>query len=195
MAADHTDVKEQLNIQSFLQAMYKEQCDQARQHEAMRQQSTTITLALAGAIIAAATATAPHALGALKAAHLQLLFAVYALLGFFIIGLGWFGERLSLKHYERNRYHTALAGHYRIRLEAMNPGAGIGAELRKSAYAKHEAKWERDTRPRYRSIIKYRVHRAWMALHLFIMLSGALLAVCSVVVALVAGVAVTVELR
>lgn len=40
------------DAQSFLQAMYKEQCDQARQHETMRQQGTTLVLTLSAAIAA-----------------------------------------------------------------------------------------------------------------------------------------------
>src|SRR4051812_33331567 len=37
--------------QVYLQAMYKEQCDQARQHEVMRQQSTTLILTLSGVLL------------------------------------------------------------------------------------------------------------------------------------------------
>jgi hypothetical protein len=163
--------------------MHKEQCDQARQHEVMRQQSTTITVTLAGAIIAAATATGPHVLSGLQSIHHQVFFVGFASLGIFIMGLGFFGERICLKHYERNRYHTTLAGYYRYRLEQMAPDAAIGKALRSAAYAQHRDKWAEDTRPIYREMVEYRVHRGWLMVHRFIILSGAVVAMACMVIA------------
>jgi hypothetical protein len=90
------------DLQSFLQAMYKEQCDQARQHETMRQQATTIALSVAAAVVSLAAASGGALAfiggsGTLPNVHPGLV-ALYSLLGLFVIGIGRHGRKLSLKH-------------------------------------------------------------------------------------------------
>src|SRR5690348_2128564 len=85
--------------QTFLQAMYKEQCEQARQHETLRQQSTTLIFALAGTM---GTVSA-WGITLATASHIYLwAVPLFSVLGIFIAALAWFGRHLSLKHYERN---------------------------------------------------------------------------------------------
>src|SRR5438045_2873711 len=57
--------------QTFLQAMYKEQYDQTRQHETLRQQSTTLIFALAGTMATVAGAAVPFTATSLMAAGMH----------------------------------------------------------------------------------------------------------------------------
>jgi hypothetical protein len=134
--------------QSFLQAMYKEQCDQARQHETMRQQATTIAMTAATVVVSFATASGGalafiRGTGGLPNVS-PLLFALYSLLGLFVIGISRHGRKLSLKHYERNRMHTARAGAYRERLEELFPGYTYGGPLREKAMSTHKERWRKE---------------------------------------------------
>jgi hypothetical protein len=71
-------------------------------------------------------------------------FALYSLLGLFVIGIGRHGRKLSLKHYERNRMHTARSRAYRKRLGKLFPDYGFGDNLRKGARSSHEDDWSRE---------------------------------------------------
>jgi hypothetical protein len=172
--------------QSFLQAMYKEQCDQARQHETMRQQVTTIAMALVGTVVSFAAASG-GALGFFSRGNglpniPPAFFALYSLLGFFVIGIGHHGRKLSLKHYERNRTHTARARAYRKRLEELFPRCGD--DLRKEAERDHENRWKRDDAGDNAAyVIKQRLYRLWVNLFLFVNLIGVFLIVIPLVVA------------
>ena len=159
-------------VQTFLQAMYKEQCDQARQHEALRQQGTTITLTLAGAILTASTATASTVMAGLCALGMPWLFAGYALPGLFLIGLGWFSRMLSLKHYERNRFHTTRAGWYRTEIENMTGRPELGKPLRDGSYQSHEKKWRRNWPGRNGDVVEDRVHSVWLRMYGFVAAIG-----------------------
>jgi hypothetical protein len=163
---------EPADIQSFLLAMYKEQTDQARQHEALRKQSTTIALTVSGAILTAATATSPSVMQGLCALNMPWLFAGYALLGLFLVALGWFGRTLSLKHYERNRYHTTRAEWYRTELEKMTGRPDNGKLLRDGSSAKHEKRWKESWKGRDGEIVHQGLHKFWMQLYYFVIAIG-----------------------
>jgi hypothetical protein len=78
--------------QAYLQAMYKEQCDQARQHEGMRQQSTTLILALSGALAAVAGTALSATAKILMDAGVPWVVATYALVGWIIVRLAHLGQ-------------------------------------------------------------------------------------------------------
>ena len=82
-----------------LLAKFSEHRIQARQHETLRGTLTTLTLAIAGGVLAlAGNSTALP--------EFQLAGAVLLIL------LGVFGAALAAKHYERFRYHSSLASAY-----------------------------------------------------------------------------------
>jgi hypothetical protein len=168
------------DAQSFLQAMYKEEHDQARQHENLRQQSTTIVLTLSGGILALAATT----FSSLQRARLAWIYAFYVLLGLFVAGLGWFGRGLSLKHYERNQWHGARARAYRKRLESLFHTTDYGSGLRTGANACHKKKFEEDVGKGAKAIIEAPLYRYWANIYLFVMSIGLLLAALAVAAAL-----------
>jgi hypothetical protein len=170
--------------QEFLQAMYKEQCDQARQHENLRQQSTTIVLGISAAIIAAVSATAANAISALANAHALWLFGFYAIFGMFIIVLGRFGRSFSLQHYERNRFHSERAGEYRERLERMFP-AGHYEQLREDAKEKHRTKWRERMTGQEKALAEGYLYTTWKNIYLFLIWSGTLLTAAALLIAVV----------
>ncbi|MDK1377242.1 MULTISPECIES: hypothetical protein [unclassified Sinorhizobium] len=93
-----------MDKKDLLLSMYEEQAAQARQHEELRAKATNLTF-IAGSVL------------------ISLLFKdgkpivdQTALAGV-LIGVGIFGVLLSLKHYERNRLHVAIARRYRQALE------------------------------------------------------------------------------
>src|ERR1700732_1188944 len=107
--------------QTYLQAMYKEQCDQARQHENMRQQSTTLVLAVSAALATVGGTAFSATVQPLLSAGAPWVLALYALLGWVVMELARLGKALSLKHYERNMLHVARARQYRQRLLVLFP--------------------------------------------------------------------------
>ena len=88
------------------------------------------------------------------------------------MGLGSFGRKLSLKHYERNRYHEILARKYRQQMEKMSPHQEIGSELRQSAKSDHKAKWMSEFGDGDSKVIAFRLHMAWNTLHRFVLFIG-----------------------
>jgi hypothetical protein len=173
-------------LQSFLQAMYKEQCDQARQHETMRQQATTIVLTVAGVVVSLAAASGGalafmRGSGGLPNVY-PGLFALYSLLGFFVIGIGRHGRKLSVKHYERNQMHTARARVYRQRLEILFPGYRFGDDLRKEAQSAHEKDWSKEARENAARVINERLYVLWIDLFRFLNGVGVFLIVVPLIV-------------
>jgi hypothetical protein len=136
--------------QNFLQAMYKEQCDQARQHETLRERSTAIIISVCAPIITFTGVAATFTYDKLED---KRWFAAYAIIGLFLIGLGWFGRGLSLKHYERNRVHAVRAGAYRSELEKLFLPAPYGQPLRQAAAASHLQQWKIDTSDKKGTIV------------------------------------------
>jgi hypothetical protein len=171
--------------QTFLQAMYKEQCDQARQHETLRQQSTTLIFALAGTMGTVAGAAVPFTATSLMAAGMHWVLLAYALLGIFVISLASFGRHLSLKHYERNRHHVSYAGLYRKKLEALFPAPNYGG-LRAQARENHKKNWTQDAKVNPKLAAKIYDSNTfifWRNMYYFLMMLGFLLTLIPIILA------------
>jgi hypothetical protein len=178
-------------FQSSLQALYKEQCDQARQHETMRQQATTIALTLVGAVVSLAAASGGalafmRGTGSLPNLS-PVFFAIYSLLGFFVIGIGRHGRKLSLKHYERNRFHTEHARAYRKRIEELFPGCNFGDVLRKEAKSAHKKRWEQEIGASLADVIDEHLYILWLDLFGFLYWVGLFMVLVPFAVALLLG--------
>lgn len=113
------------DLQLFYQSMYKEERDQARQHEALRQQSTTLIFVLSGAISTATVGIIGSTATKLLDSNGVVVVAFYSLFGLFVSALGWFGRNLSLKHFQLSAMHFTYATQYRLRLQNLFPGSGI----------------------------------------------------------------------
>jgi hypothetical protein len=175
------------SAQAFLLAMYKEQCDQARQHESLRQQSTTLILAMCSAAMAlsgvliATTIKTPDSEALIDPG---LLLSGYALIGVFIALLSILGRRLSLVHYERNRQHTAQARSYRELLERSFPDLMISSDRRSARQAKASAGGGSSDGNRSKFF------RHWADIYWFVTALGALLTVTPLAMAVAANAAV-----
>ena len=123
--------------------MYKEQCDQARQHESMRQQSTTLVLAVSAALATIGGSALSATVAPLYNAGVPWVVAFYALLGWVIWRLAQLGEALSLKHYERNKLHVARARQYRRWLVELFPNSDYG-KANANADKGHQTEWAKD---------------------------------------------------
>lgn len=151
--------------QAFLQAMYKEQCDQARQHETMRQQVTSTLLVLAAAI---ATATASALAAFLRPTHDVRAIAFLALPGLAIVWIANLGKRLSIKHYERNQLHIERSRQYRRRLTDLFPKTDY-SEINKFADEEHKKNHGKKN-PRVIEVIDQNLYQYWV--DIFGLLSG-----------------------
>jgi hypothetical protein len=200
--------------QNFLQVMFKEQCDQARQHETLRQQSTSLVLTIVGAIAALATASGGALIfyksdpnGSMRFS--PWLLALYSLLGLLIIGVSHHGRKLSLKHYERNRMHTVRARVYRALLEDLFP-LQYGERARTLSRIHHESRkgeakkkaanerygewagfngnfdgeWAKVTDGRIQDVIEQPLFRLWVNLYRFLSLVGMFLLAIPLIVAM-----------
>jgi len=115
-----------METKDVLLAMYTEQTTQARQHEDMRATAANLIFG-AGALVAG------WLFKDADQSHGQDAFAI----GLIFIGL--FGALISAKHYERNRYHVAIARSYRRALEELLPESKITA-LRDAGACDHTKK-------------------------------------------------------
>jgi hypothetical protein len=152
---------------AVLIAMYKEQCDQARQHETLRQQATIVALTLMTGIISLASLLAVFAtskdFGTLWLPRVRLIDQA---LGWILVILGALATLLSLKHYERNRSHTVRARAYRTLLEGHYP------ELRAARPQHPPLDAEVDGNPLFFVAIRTRLYTYWAALQLFVICLG-----------------------
>lgn len=166
--------------QSFLQAMYKEQCDQARQHETMRQQATTLVITLTGAVVSIAAASGGilafiRGSGNNPDVH-PLLLVLYSFLGVFVIFLARHGRKLSMKHYERSQFHTERARAYRRRAEELFNSMKYKEDHRQ-ARLDHEAKWREEIGGKGEAIVKQRLYVLWNQMFDFLVWVGVFLVV------------------
>lgn len=167
--------------QTFLQAMYKEQCDQARQHENMRQQSTTFVLTTSTALAAIGGAALSATVAPLLSAGVPWVLSLYALLGWVIWQLAKLGKEMSLKHYERNKLHVSRARQYRQWLVELFPKADY-SEANANADRDHETEWVKDGLAP--SIIATRLHQHWIDIFAFVRYLGVAMAGIPVVLAI-----------
>ena len=111
----------------LLLSMYNEQVAQARQHENLRAAATNLTF-VAGSVLVSLLFKDGQPVVSSEAAAATL------------IGIGLFGALFSLKHYERNRFHVAIARRYRKKLEELIPAADI-SKLRQCGRHDNETKY------------------------------------------------------
>src|SRR4051794_36506738 len=89
--------------------MYAEQATQARQHETLRANISTMLFGLAGVIIGLYQFTGSEP----SKPRLPSL-----MIGFILIIIGLLGSLVATKHYERNRFHVARMKAYRQAIDA-----------------------------------------------------------------------------
>jgi len=167
--------------QSFLQAMYKEQCDQARQHENMRQQSTSLVLTLSTALSAVSGTAVSATVKPLVDAGIPWVLALYALLGWVVWRMAQLGESFSLKHYERNKLHVARSRQYRHWLVNLFPDAHY-ATANENADVDHEIEWKKDGLNL--EIIHERLHQHWLSIFAFVRYLGIVLVAIPIALAI-----------
>jgi hypothetical protein len=140
----------------YLFKFMNEHATQARQHEALRERSTSFILAISAAVIGFLATMIRNSSGA----------SFTTPLGLFLVLLGTFGIILSYKHYERNRLHTEILRGFRRELDRVLTAAGHGSidEIARRQRRAHEDKFPRMT--------KIRVFWLWACVNAFIAALG-----------------------
>jgi hypothetical protein len=151
---------------------YGEHAEQARQHETLRASVTSTLSAVAAAIVGLA------GVGGIERGDV--------LTGATVVLVGLLGAALSVKHYERNRFHTTVMRVTRDEISALRAGRAQPSrptsELRGLAETEHARDFSLFERRRHavvsRSLwVPIRLHLLWMALPLLIALVGAVIIV------------------
>jgi hypothetical protein len=165
MAAPHVTEEVVRDLWHF----YDEHAAQARQHEDLRASITSILAGFAAALVGFA------GIGGLKPSD--------APAGVLVILLGALGALLSLKHYERNRFHVQVMHEVRTEIERLQahpdskpspPGT-----LRDEAKKKHAERFKLRRQKREAGTWLVRVHlfQLWAALPLAISAVGVVVVV------------------
>jgi len=142
--------------------LIKENFEQARSHEEMREKTVTLTIAIATILVAVL------AIDHVAEAHVMLFchrWEFQRLIGLFLFVLGIFGGLCSQKHYERNRMHVELAQDFLVKLQYRLGYLpfDVSVEFRKFKDAgKWDASWARPIR----------LNWLWTGFPLFIALIG-----------------------
>jgi hypothetical protein len=164
-----------MNRLDSLWKFYEEHASQARAHEDQRERLTGLLLTIAGALIAF--------FGGEKATS----FAVQVTGAGLLVVLGIYGYFFSLKHYERNRFHTEIMGTIRSEIdqEISSPGksdATLGS-LRETGEKNH---YEAFPRPRKQvqicaksPLARIPLNQFWAYVPLFAALVGACLGIAA----------------
>jgi hypothetical protein len=157
------------DISSALALLYKEHADQARQHENQRERATAVIVAIATAIVAVVSNSG----FALRALPLAVL----------LIPLGAFGAMFAAKHYERNRFHSFVAGRFRDALDAeLSAPANVAAPgllggIRGKAETDHPREYTKArARQRPPGVVGWRLNTFWINVHRSIVAVGIVLA-------------------
>ncbi len=155
---------------------YDEHAAQARQHESLRATVTGTLAAMAAAV------TALAGVGGLTVADLPA--------GLVVIIIGGLGVALSLKHFERNRFHAAVMFHVQSEIEWLRTSAPHDAahasELWRAAKKAHERDfsiWRKSpSQASGRSPwVRVRLYFLWAGLPLGIGLVGILMVILALV--------------
>ena len=128
--------------------MYEEQIRHARHHETLRTQSTNVIIVLSAATLALLSSE-------YASAGQRIVLAIILIFG------NTYGVIMSMKHYERNRLHVAVADLYRsmISQHSLLQGTSLH-EQRQIGHEKH--------RVRFRFIGRIRAHWLRYGLHVAI---------------------------
>ena len=143
----------------ILWKMYAEHCTQGRHHETQRSTVIGIVLAVSAAIIG--VITFDKQIAGRGDWPLSLL----------VIALGIFGAGFCMKHYERFSLHMQRARYHRDALDALLPGMPL-RRLKSEADERHSTEFP--------VVQKWRLHRWWVVLNLFVVTLGGGLFVISV---------------
>ena len=150
--------------------MYDEQVRQARHHETSRTSGTKIIMGISAAIFAF-----------LFSNYQDLTGLQYVYTGFLLFVINVYGFVLSLKHYERNRFHTTIAREYRKVLSQKSDLAGkkIG-DVRDEAKDDHKKREYRWTYWMYWIywMEKIRLHCLWCLMHVIAAIVGFIILDC-----------------
>lgn len=141
---------------------YEEQAAQARQHESLRATVTSILSGIAAAMIALAGQ------GGLGDSDIPTAVVVMLMSGL--------GTALSLKHYERNRFHTMIMGKTRDQIDNLIFKGSEFPTL--SALRRAGRRANEEEHPR---LSKIRLHVLWLGLPVGIGIIGLLLVVLSAI--------------
>jgi hypothetical protein len=164
-----------MNRLDSLWKFYEEHGSHARAHEDQRERMTGLLITIAGVLIAFFGA---------KEASLAVQLTGAALL----VVLGVYGYCFSLKHYERNRFHTKIMGAIRseIDLALATPEHSTTSltDLRASGEKKHYDQFPKedlnDPRRLAKSMLaRSRLNRYWAWVPLFVALVGVCLGIAA----------------
>lgn len=153
------DTADQVN---GLWRFYEEQAAQVRQHEDLRATVSSTLAAISAAVVALA------GVGGLNRADIPA--------GLVVALLSALGVALSLKHYERNRFHAEIMGTTRKEIDRVSfAGSSVKATkaLRDAAKEEHEREHPRTSR--------MRLNILWLGLPIGVGLIGVLVIVLSIV--------------
>lgn len=137
---------------------YQEQAAQARQHEDLRAAVTSALVGISGTMIALA------GLGGLTPADIPT--------GIAVVAIGAIGVVLSLKHYERNRFHAKVMGATRSQIDAI-AFSGVGEQSTKGIRGVAEKANRRD----HPLLEPVRLHVLWALLPASVCVLGILVVV------------------
>jgi hypothetical protein len=155
-------------VVSDLWRFYDEHAAQARQHETLRATVTSILTGFAAALVGFA------GIGGLEPSDVPA--------GVFVVLIGVLGALLSLKHYERNRFHVQVLAAVRREIDRLRPTpervAASTGDLRKVATGEHKAEFSQKVK--YGSLlVQLSLFQLWVALHLAIAAVGAVIVAVS----------------
>lgn len=140
---------------------YDENAAQARHHEEQRERVTTLMVAIAAALIAFV------AEGDVEESDLPV--------AIMILILGLFGAVMGLKHYERNRMHTAVMRRIRDEIDRSTPDDVPSlTELRRQGRSDHKGEFK----PKL--VLALDLYVLWASLSLLISVVGSVLLVLSI---------------
>ena len=142
--------------------MYNEHATQARHHEILRGTISAILVSVSAGILSLYSSSSPK---------LDPQYSYYVAMT--LIAIGVLGSLLSYKHYERNRLHVSTLRKFRAELD------GILAPLSGSISAPNTKGREEHERDNPISSRWLRLHHLWMAIFIFIVGTGVVLAVVS----------------
>ena len=135
--------------------MYEEQVRHARHHETLRSQSANVIIVLSAGILAFLSSE-------------YVSSGQHVVLATFLVLANAYGFVMSMKHYERNRLHVAVAGRYRSLLSQCS--ALDGCTVNEEREIGHNGHF-RD----YRIMGRLRTHLLWSGLHIVILFVAVLL--------------------
>ena len=139
---------------------YTEHAAQARQHETLRATVASILGAFAAALVGFT------GVGGLHRSDVPA--------GVMVFVIGLLGALLSLKHYERNRFHTSVLGAVRREIESARGRSAVASlgSLRDKAKPKPQG-------PFARWIIDIHLYQLWVGLNLAVAAVGVVIVVIS----------------